>query len=146
MLPGVPVVNYFFFFLAFSSLCLVGFHDMCVCWSAFINGCWDSMLCWVWTLPVCLHCPDVILFLSLLWQVGPCSLTFWLVLRSHGTWSGGLIQRPRPRSLWHAGFLFNIDTADHPRRFQHIYSPWKLQILHINKLIKMWKSYNSIKC
>jgi hypothetical protein len=44
-----------------------------------------------WTLPLCLYCQDVI-FLLLIWQDGPCSRMFCLVLQSHGTWSGGLIQ------------------------------------------------------
>jgi hypothetical protein len=63
-----------------------------VCWSALILWCWYSLLFWVWTLPLCLYCLHVILFPFLLSQVSPCSLMFWLVLRSCRTWSGGLIQ------------------------------------------------------
>jgi hypothetical protein len=65
---------------------------MYVCWSAQIIWCWDSMLCWVWTLPLCSYFLGVILFLLLRWQVSPCSLMFWVVLGSHGTWSCGPIQ------------------------------------------------------
>jgi hypothetical protein len=86
--------NCFVFFSADSSLCLLGVFVMYVCWSALISWCWDPMLYSAWTLPLCLglHCQDVILCLLLLWQVGSSSPMFWLVLRSHGTWSGGLIQ------------------------------------------------------
>jgi hypothetical protein len=39
-----------------------------------------------------LYYPEVILSLLLLQQVGPCSVMFLLVLPSHGTRSGGLVQ------------------------------------------------------
>jgi hypothetical protein len=42
--------------------------------------------------PPCLHSLDVILSKFLLWKVGSCTLLFGLVLRSHETWSCGLIQ------------------------------------------------------
>jgi hypothetical protein len=61
-----------------------------------------------WTLPLCLrlHCPDVILCLLLLWHVGSSNPMFWLVLRSHGTWSGGLIQCCiHPLQTWSAEIL-----------------------------------------
>jgi hypothetical protein len=35
--------DYFVFFFACSSLCLIGIFVMHVCWNALINWCWDSM-------------------------------------------------------------------------------------------------------
>jgi hypothetical protein len=71
---------------------LLGFFVMYVCWSVIINWCWDSMFRWVWNLPLCLYWQHVILFQLLLSQVSPCSLMFWLMLRSHRNWSSSLIQ------------------------------------------------------
>jgi hypothetical protein len=69
---------------SFCSLCNI----LClVSWSALMISFWDSMLCWVWTLPLCWFSVDIILFLLLLWQVGPHSLmcatadlSVWLTL------------------------------------------------------------------
>jgi hypothetical protein len=43
------------------------------------------MLCSVRTLPLCLCCSHVILLLQALWQVGPCSLMFWVAPHSLGS-------------------------------------------------------------
>jgi hypothetical protein len=80
--PCSQFILFYFIFFAWYDICVSwDFRDVCVCWGALLNCCWDSMLRWIWTLPLCLYFTHLILLLLLLWQVGPCSLIFWLNFR-----------------------------------------------------------------
>jgi hypothetical protein len=81
----------FFYFVCYCPYLFLIFV-MYLCRSALINWCSYCVFYRVGTLPLCLYVLDVILFVLLLWQLGACSLKFGLALRSHGTWSCGLIQ------------------------------------------------------
>jgi hypothetical protein len=89
------VVSLFFF-------CMLFFVSSWESHDVYVLECYDSMLCWVWTPSLSFYCSDIILFLLLFWQVSPCSLMFWLVLQSHGTWFSA--------AFCHCGLVWLIQT------------------------------------
>jgi hypothetical protein len=106
--------NILFPFLACFSLRLLGMFMMYVPLSALINWCFDFIICRVWTLSLCLYCPDVLLFVLPLWYrkksvflAFPPSfvrtLTFFSILEARCLERVGLLWRISPQWMQRRG-------------------------------------------